>query len=413
MKKLPTYKFFLSAIVFIFVTLVVMNSVQSFTIVAQIGMYGKVIFSGLGILGCLVFLHNNPIRVVLRNQYLLGTAYALILIFSIFFAVRYSDSDKLLFNLVFPIYLVFYYLVYKSMLRVQFDSAGLETAERGKLMVLKAYRAALLVNTVVWFAIALAGNVFMYDAGGFGGFFVDKIHFGLYAATGFLVCFYLRYHERYNDRSWSNLLQILLYLALVIFTSRNAIFICATAILYYFFLSRIKSGFLIFLLLLVGLIALYYQEIFLDISPKTINELSTGRFEIWRLALKAIFENGILWGNGLFNLNSIVLSENIGTGFYYLDTLDFLYFHSSYIEILAGGGIVLLVLFVLIMLNTWPVFSRMDKTILIPILWGALVESYLAQPFLLISSLFYFLLMANSSIVRIKRTTVDNLKPIK
>ena len=235
----------------------------------------------------------------------------------------------------------------------------------------------------------------------YGGFFQDEIHFGLYAVTGLFVTLYLRYNNFWADKSMFNVTQIGIYLVICCITSRNALAIVLAALVYFFIVSKVKNKFYAFLLLIFALLVVNLDLIALDLSFDNINYVSSGRFLLWTMAFLSIMETGFFMGKGLFNLNDIVLEENKFTGFYYLDSLDTLSFHSSYIELLAGGGIIVLILFFVVIIRTWPKFGKLEKSIAFGILLGAVSESYLVQPFMLISSLFYFILLLNNSTAEI------------
>jgi O-antigen ligase len=190
---------------------------------------------------------------------------------------------------------------------------------------------------------------------------------------------------------------------LAFYTSRNAMLIVILTPIYYFLVFKVKRTLNALPLLLSPVLIAYFDEIFLGVSTENLNKVSSGRIEIWRLALENIIENGIFTGSGIFNLNDIVLQKNIGTGNYYFDRIDFLYFHNSFIELLAGGGLVLLLLFIWIVVDSWRYFSRIEKAIMCSVLIGGTLESYLTQPFMLISSLFYFILLMSNSQMKITK----------
>lgn len=385
-----------------------MNSVKSYPIIEFIGTYGKLAIIIISILVFAPFLNRNGYSTKLRNYWALAIIYVLLVLFSLLHSLRYHEVGNLIYNIVLIFYIFFYYFMIKILWGLYFKERNFKSFEFTKLEIIKVYRAALLCNLIFWFSLAFINNINLSDDfGDFGGFFQDKIHFGLFSATGFLACFYLRFNDVERDKSKLNLVQLVLYAIFAFYTSRNALLIVVVAPLYFFIVHKAKNYFYVMMLLVVPLIVVYFDEVFLGFSTERLNGISSGRIEIWRLALEVIFENGIFNGSGLFNINDIVLENNLGTGFYYLDTLDFLYFHSSFVELLAGGGLIALILFLWVLGQSWKYYSRVEKALVSGILIGSIVESYLTQPFMLISSLFYFVYISNASqmrIVKLKNT---------
>ncbi|MDO1513693.1 hypothetical protein Q2T41_13600 [Maribacter confluentis] len=386
-----------------------MNSIKYFSIVEMIGTYGKLGIVLISILVFAPFVNRIGFRFTLRNVWAYWLIYLLLIFFSILYVFSYNEVGNLVYNITLVFYLFFYFFMINVLWGINFIKQKVESFEITKVEIFKVFRNALFWNLIFWFLIALINNYnFDDDFGDFGGFFQDKIHFGLFATTGFLVCFYMRYNDIERDDSKFNLIQILIYSVFAFYTSRNAILIVSVAVLYYFIIYNAKNYLYAIILSIIPFFLFYFDEIFYGISTERLNGLSSGRLEIWRITLIELFEKGIFFGNGLFNINNLVLEKNIGTGFHYLDTLEFLYFHSSWVELLAGGGVVVMLLFLWIIIKSWMYFSRIEKTVVFAILLGSTVESYLTQPFMLISILFYFVLIMNNSQMRvIKVNTTD------
>ena len=243
--------------------------------------------------------------------------------------------------------------------------------------------------------------------GNFGGFFQDSIHFGLFVTTGFLVSLFLRYNSYNKDKSIFNLILLIVYLGISLFTSRNSILIILVTIIYLFLVPKAKNKIIIFLIILLPIFIINSDIIFHGLNEDSINEFTSGRSTIWSLAISKIIENNILIGHGLFNVNDMVLQENVGIGFYYLDKIENLSFHSSYVELFAGGGLIVVIVFFRIIIKSLSRLNGVDKGILVGVLIGGLFESFLTQPFMLISCLFYFILFANNMkiVVKSKRKT--------
>ncbi|WP_203296459.1 O-antigen ligase family protein [Luteirhabdus pelagi] len=410
MSSIFRFKNIIHALLFCFVTLVILNSIKPFIVVTLIGSIGKFAVAILGCIALVLFLSRNRFN----TQFSLWIPYAivgfLIMLFAALFSLSNNTNENLLYNASVIIYLLFYFWLVKAATGLNFETFGFESFEITKIRLLKTFRWALSLNVLVWFTVAFATGIDMTDMDGFGGFFQDKIHFGLLAACGFLLGFYLWRHPLSRDTSIWNYLQMLIYLALAVVTSRNAVIIAITAVVFYFLIARIRTRLYAVILLIAPIFLFYVNDLFSIFPTERLNKLSTGRFEIWRLAWEGIYDKGLLLGSGIFNLNDSVLQENVGTGFYYLDTLDFLYFHSSYLEIVAAGGIIVLLLFLYILWKSLQSMSRIDKSVIVAIAIGGLVESYLVQPFMLISILFYLLLFANTLKLKVKKQTDNNLE---
>lgn len=389
---------------FIFLTLVIMNSIKFISIVTSIGSIGKLFFCLLFI-GCVVFFTDKEkikIKFLRQKEWIIIISF--LLLFTIYFILTTNTSINLLANLAFPIYFVFYYFLVKLFIRANKIRLDLDIQKIITFQILSVFRKTLFINFLLWFTIAIASGVNMFEIdGGFGGFFQDEIHFGFYVVTGFLISFYFRFNEISKDKSYFNLALLLVYGGMATLTSRNAFLIIVIALFYYFVISKIKNRFYKIFLFTATVIGANTYLIIQDLSKAKIIEITSGRYQIWLLALEKTFNTGSLFiGNGLFNLNDIILKENIGIGFYYLDTLDTLSFHSSYLEIFAGGGIIVLICFFRIVSKTWKLLTRINKSIIAGILIGATFESYLVQPFMLIASLFYFILISNNTVIKLR-----------
>ncbi|UZO81462.1 hypothetical protein NBT05_03070 [Aquimarina sp. ERC-38] len=380
----------------IYLLLVIVNSIKEYTLTLLMGRYGKLVFAMITIPILIHMASRYKQRFRFKNKITGIVVLSLVIIFSIYYVLSTGDTERLLYNLALPVYLLFYFFLSKNVLFVTYKLVKDALYGHSKIWLLTIFQKVLFFNLFFWFAIAFATGMNMADEDGFGGFFQDKVHFGLYTATGFLVCFYLRYNKVKRDRSIYNLLQLAIYVMLAFVTSRNALLIIFTAVFSYVVITKAQKTVSILLLLLFPLSLFYLDTFFYNVSGDQINSFSTGRWEIWRIAWVEIVDKGVFFGSGIFNINNTVLYNNLGTGFHYLDTLEFLFLHSSYLEILAGGGMITLILFLVIVVSSWNLFSNMDKAVMIAILFGGIGESYLAQPFMLISTLFYLILIINN-----------------
>ena len=380
-----------------------MNLVKFIGGVSAIGSVGKLGFSVSFIIFVLVAVNRSKFKIKLLNKVESLLILICLVLFAVIFVYLNRSRINLLPNLAFPIYFIFYYLIVKLFIRANLLESGKAALEVVKLNIIYVIRFTLYINFFVWFSLALIFNVNMFEIdGGFGGFFQDEIHFGLYMVTGFFVSFYMRFNSFYSDKSYFNLLLMIVYGSLLLYTSRNALLIVLVALVYFFVISRIKNWIYGIILLLTPVVLAGLNIFLQGLTFQRINEITSGRFQIWTYAIEKMNEtNSWILGNGLFNLNDIVLKANVGKGSMYLDSLRSLSFHSSYLEILAAGGVIAVFLFFVVIIKIWKEFSSIDRSIMFGILIGASFESYLVQPFMLISSLFYLILLINSFKVRI------------
>ncbi|WP_152537367.1 O-antigen ligase family protein [Aquimarina pacifica] len=391
-----------------------MNSIKFIGIITTLGSVGKLLFCLIFILGVILFVDREKIKIKFLSKKEWIIMISFLLLFTASFTLITNTRINLLPNLAFPVYFIFYYFLIKLLIRVYQAKFGIKITKVVQFKVLDIFRKTLFANFLLWFALAIVSGVNMYETdGGFGGFFQDEIHFGFYVVTGFLVSFYFRYNTISKDTSYFNLLLILMYGGVATLTSRNAFLIIVVALIFYFGISNIKNRFYRVSLSTLMIIGVIVGLIIQDFSEEDVIILTSGRYQIWTLAFEEMFtKNFMLLGNGLFNLNDVILRENRGIGFYYLDTLENLSFHSSYIEILSGGGIVVLICFFMVISKTWKKLEPIEKSILIGILVGATFESFLVQPFMLIASLFYVIIISNNMEVKnfVKSTLESDLQ---
>lgn len=391
----------------IYLTLVIMNSINMSGSVQQIGSVGKLIFAFGFIVISVLFIDKSKLKMELIGKNYLIAIGALLMVFGFGYILRYKDSSNLLINLAFPVYFIFYFILLKLFLRINYTKYGALAVEATKREILKLFRITLLVNLVFWFTLAIATGVNMYEVdGNFGGFFQDEIQMGLYSATGFLVSFYLRFTTYKNDKSVFNLVLIFFYVLILVFTSRNSLLIVLIAALYFFVLSHIHNRVYRVGLYLLPVLIVLAIDFF---SIEKINEFTSGRWTIWTLATNTIVENKVIFGQGLSNFNDIILRQNKGIGYYYLDTLESLSIHSSFMELIGAGGIISFLLFVKVIKTTWKKLNKIDKTTFLAILSGGLFESLLVMPFMIISILFYVLLFSNNLVITLNKKRIEEI----
>lgn len=388
----------------VFLTLVIMNSIKFIGIVTTIGSIGKFLFCLAFIGGVILFVSPGKVTIKFATLKEWGILFSIFIFFAFYFVVESNDRSNLLPNLAFPIYLIFYYLMVRLFVRAYKVKVGTQSVDVIKTKILSLFRMTLFVNFWIWLGLAIATGINMFEVdGGFGGFFQDEIHFGFYVVTGFLISFYFRFNPQTKDTSIFNTALLLLYGGIALLTSRNSFLIIVMALMHHFFISKVKSKFYKVLIYTAVIIGVNFNLFLGDLSEAEVIEITSGRYQIWLLALDDLYTKSyLLFGNGLFNLNDVILNSNRGVGFYYFDDLETLSFHSSYLEVLAGGGLIALIFFFRIISKTWKLLPKIDKSIIAGIMTGATFESFLMQPFMLIACLFYTILIVNNASIKFK-----------
>ncbi|WP_344927097.1 hypothetical protein [Aquimarina addita] len=381
-----------------------MNSIKFSSLITTIGSVGKLLFCLLFIGAVILLVNKEKIKIEFIRRKESIIIFSLLLIFATCYILLTGSRTNMLPNLAFPVYFLFYYFLVKLILRSIEINNKWDLSKVIQFRILSVFRKALYINFFFWFAIAIVGRIPMFEeSGGFGGFFQDEIHFGFFVVTGFLISLYFRYNDTIRDTSYFNLILLFMYGGMALFTSRNAFLIILVAVFYYFIISKIKNKFYRVFLFTIVIIGVNVNFLFQDISEKEIIEITSGRYSIWVLAFEEMFARGFLiLGNGLFNLNDIILKQNQGIGLYYLDSLNSLSFHNSYVELVAGGGVIIIFFFIKIILKTWKSLTTINRSIVASILVGATFESFLVQPFMLIACLFYFIIIINNTTVRVR-----------
>ncbi|WP_157483802.1 hypothetical protein [Maribacter hydrothermalis] len=376
-----------------------MNSIKFNETIAEIGSIGKLVFCILFISTSLFLNLNSVLKIKLKN-YALFILIAVILVFNSFYYIS-STNNNFLANIAFPIYFVFYFLFIKNYISIIALKNRTNILELTKIKILSLFRVILFSNFVFWFILAYGTGVNMINFDeNFGGFFQDEIHFGLFAATGFIISFYLRFNNLQKDVSIFNYVLLLVYFIIVLFTSRNALMITLIIPFYVLVFSRIKGFVAIFFYTFISIMIIEFYHYLNLITVENINTITSGRLTIWMLAIEEINQNGWFGGFGLLNLNDIILARNQGIGLFYLDRLEYLSLHSSFVELLAGGGVLAILFFAYLIIKSVIKVDNLNRGILLGILIGAFFESYLMQPFMLISILFYFIFFINNISVK-------------
>lgn len=400
---------FLKGSLFTYITLVIMNSIKFIGGISSLGSVGKLLFCLLFIFSVVTFMDRSRLKILFRGRIEWGIFVVLVLIFNFYYVVTSGSTSNLLPNLAFPIYFIFYYLVVKLFIIDTQSKIQSNIAEVTIHRILLIFRKVLYFNFFFWFPLSIVGGAqFFQEEGGFGGFFEDEIHFGFYTVTGFLISFYFRYNTITKDTSFFNTLLLFIYGITAIFTSRNAPLVIFVTLMNYYFISSISNKYLKVSLHALSVITIGVILTFFRMTEAELVKFTSGRYTIWSYVMDEVLNNNALFiGKGILNLNEIVLAKHKGVGFYYLDSLDTLSFHSSYMEILSGGGVIALICFFVLIIRVWKLLNRIEKSITIGILTGAIFESFLIQPFMLIATLFYLIIFVKNMKIKLSRNDLE------
>ncbi len=375
-------------LVFTFVTFLVMNVITFNPNLFLIGKWGKLIVALLGILllekdfkGFVLFVRKNILIVLFWG---LCSFFTLIKILK-----NNVDTELIQANFLFLFFIYFFYLLSRSFQK---------TYKNPLYEFFKAFADTLNVNFVFWSLIVLALSLNVWhtleDRTGLGMFYDSYVQFGIFSCVAALVNFMIvKFTSVKSNKIYFSF--FIFYMILVVLTnSRNAQIIVLLAVLLSLlpYMKKVALKYVYAVLTGIVIIGFFYfsNELLLD---EDFSEITTGRNWIWFYVLEHYSTNSIFLGEGIFGLNNSILNENI-TFNYYFQRLDFLYFHSSFIEAFAAAGLIGLVLFILYIFRSLRNKRKLSITmILIPITIGGLFESFLIQPTILTSFLFWYLIV--------------------
>lgn len=370
---------------FCFLTLCIVNGMIQ-PVLHQLGQYGKIII----VLGSLIFflgiLPNIKRHIMIRKELLfLGIIFLLFIYYSLMFYLN-NNANAFTYSLLFICYLIFIFLIVNFNLINNRSENNLNEYYN----FFKLYQKIFIFNIILWFAVALVLNLPMIgqDIGGrtgFGGFYGARMAFGLLSVTGFIVSFYLYQEEIFIQKKRYQLFLTIIFLLLIMSSdSRTPQFIGIILVIHYYINKRLK-----YLLILIAPFIIFYFLTVVDLDRSSdLNTISSGRVFIWDLVFKELLQNGIFNGYGVYNLNDLILEK-------YRHVSDFfrhapgLSFHSSYIELMAAGGLFSIIIFLYFNYKIYIKSSNIYQSMQISLLIGGIFESYIMSPNMPISMLYW------------------------
>lgn len=389
-------------LLFLFVTCLVMNPMTFNEVVFFIGKWGKLFIAVMGIL----VLQQSALQFnfFLKKYKWLLFFWVLCVFFTI---VRSIDKgfnlDLIQYNLLFFVFIYFLFLL----------SLAFQKKHRMPNFYFFKYLAdAININFVLWSAIALLFSFDLWftleDRTGLGLFYDSYIQFGIFACVGAIVNFALLRYKKTKNRKLHLFFFALYTLMVILANSRNSEFILAIFLVLNLFplLKRFSISYTYVIITVLILLGIFYfskemllNDIFIDFT--------TGRSAIWYYILEYYAQRPIIFGEGIFGLNSTILEDNMNFN-YYFQRLDFLYFHSSYLEIFCASGIFGFLFFIVFLVKKLREKKKLYITvIMISVLLGGLFESFLVQPTILVSFLFWYLIIQPTPVATKKITIVS------
>lgn len=379
----------------IFISLCIMNLIKWNEYINFIGQYGKILWVLFSILILFIITIRNNLFTISNNliQILFIT-----LIFIFFSFNTYFNSTNTLFkstfsSLIFIVYILYFYLV--------INLISNQVNENNKIFTLN-YISNIIIRTIIPNVIlwTIIGNLLLgvnyYDSdptgsrSGLSLFTQDRMSFALLISTLFLTTFI---HQQLNKNYNYYVILVTCFILIILSDSRTAQTIVLFFLTVYYLKSKIKYIEIIILLFITFLIFItLINNITFNIDYQ---EISSGRVYIWSLVLSELKNNLYLIGHGLFNMNEIILNKYISFN-YYFQRIDFLYFHSSYIQILAAGGLIALLLFIIMITKIYFNNHILIKAPIIGICVGALFESFIVSPIIPISCFLWLIILIGS-----------------
>lgn len=378
---------------FFFVLCSTLNGVPM-EVISVIGKYGKILVPFLGSIYLVFF-----VKMKFRD---LIPIFMMILLFwagSFNYYLQTEKMDSFLNTALFSLYLIFLYL-YTNILYIRYRELSWEYIVR---RTLKVILNAILIGMMIGFVVIVLNHIPLYEIDnmgrrGFGGIYHDRMRFGLLSATVYLIAFSMLISgKRLIHRRYIVTIMLIFALMILLSETRTVQIILFISIVFWL-LIKIMSRFHISLVrqsiffLIIMLIVLIYN-IYHDFSIEKINELSSGRFFIWSLASEHLTSVEHIF-SGVLNLNSFILDEYKSFS-YYFQKIDFLYLHSSLLEITAAGSFLALGLFVWINYKFFVSSKANINIIILSILSASFFESFLIMPHVPLSLLFWLFILMN------------------
>ncbi|WP_010520643.1 O-antigen ligase family protein [Aquimarina agarivorans] len=385
--KVKTHKILLS----LFVTFLVMNAITYTIFIHLAGKYGKLLVAMVGI-ALLQKSINQLVDFLEANKYLL-IFWFLCVSFTVLWVFDNGFNGAIIQNnTLFVLFIYFFYLL---------SEAFKSKSKRPYFSFFKTLANTLNYNLFFWTALAIVLPFKIWhtleDRTGLGLFYENYIQLGIFSCAGAIANFSV-YRDKTAYKFYYLSMAIIYAILAVLSNSRNPQLVLLVYALFNLF-PYIKRGVIKYMYVLVFLIVLG-SVLFLSVevlNSSTVSSFTTGRSRIWYHIIDYYSTNSIFKGHGIFGLNDIILQTNID-GNYYFQRLEFLYFHSSYMEIFSASGILgLLFFFFFLGKSLYEKKNYYISIVIIGISIGGFFESFIIQPTVLISFLFWYLIISKPS----------------
>jgi len=366
--------------------------------IALLGKYGKLITAVIG----LIVLPKSPLqfkRFISGNIWLL-LFWGLCIIFLVVRTMKFGFDVELIQNNVLFMFFIYFIYLLSSTFRMRH--------QRPYFYFFKYLAVTLNINFLFWLVVGFIFGFNSWSDGtrvGLELFYDSYITLGILACTAAIANFVVfKYRTPKKGKMYFALFY--LYLILVILAnSRNAQLILGVFLTLSFFPyfgnTVTKNIYFLLFMMVIGMVFYFTGQMLLN--EELIN-FTSGRSTIWYYIYEYYLENSLFLGESIFGLNETILIENRSETNYYFNSITTLYFHSSYIEVLAAGGIFGLLFFVYYLVQALREM-QMNYTIVvvISILGGGIFESYLLQPTILIAFMFWYLIIGETRVTSKKK----------
>lgn len=381
----------LNNIVFtLFITFSIFN-LYKFELIQNIGKYGKIIVVPF----IIYYIINKSMKnKILKFDFFISLIFLFFIIGSINSIFSLNNYDGLAYSLIFILYIIyFYYFTHQFK-----ESYGNDFFN---ILIIKL-KNIFLYNLILGFIIGAIINQPLWvpnkDGLDFGGFLGASLLFG-WLSLAFFYCLYFLKNKTIIDY----LLILICIIFIIISEGRGAQLALVSFFLFHIYFKLMFNfinpyfRFLLKLILIIIVLFLLYSIIF-NISYTQVNELSTGRLFIWDIAVKNIFHDNIFYfGYGLNTYQEYLLNKYFQISYYFKRIKDVdgnLSLHSSYLTLVATGGILSLASFFIVIYKV--IYKNKDYIVVafvISLLLGGIVEQFIISPNIPISMLFWLIII--------------------
>ncbi|QWX84355.1 O-antigen ligase family protein [Cellulophaga sp. HaHaR_3_176] len=375
-----------------FVSFLIMNAITYNLNIFILGKYGKLLVAILGIL----MIHTSKVKLkafFTYNRWVVFFWLACVLFTLVNYYQNGFSMNLFQNNILFIVFLYFYFLL---------SSSFFESYKFPNFYFLKYLSYALNSNLIIWTVVALILPFKIWhtleDRTGLGLFYENYLQLGIFACVGAIANFSV-YKFIIKKQGKVYFAFFLVYAVLVFLSNSRNVQLILTVFVLLNYVPKIKELLIKNVYLISGLIVVLSLMYFTTelLLTEDFTQFTTGRSAIWYYIFDYFSKNSIFIGKGIFGLNETILATNIDSN-YYFQRLEFLYFHSSYIEVLCASGLIGFILFgfaITVALKKKKNFYY--SIILISILLGALFESFLVQPTILLSFLFWYFMVSKDN----------------